>query len=611
MAQDILDPLEEYRNVYRDRFAKVAVETFDSLAAEAQVDEEVNRDTCRKAYVLMRQADSLQPAIHRWRIWRSFLWLVVIAAAICAFWLYDEASGGARLIIDGGRPRLVSWGEEQQFSDVAAKVIDYNMLSSIALCAVVALVLLIYIFARVNHSLRALRGQKDSLDRQAAALKEKAWAQMEPLNRLYDADILTRMMSATVPRLEFDPFFSEQRLDDLRRVYNWNDVFNEGRSVLCAQSGLINGNPFVLCHSKRMRWGSKTYYGHLTIYWTETVRDADGRYHTEERSQTLTASVTRPYPEFVHDIRLIYGNTAAPDLEFTRTHSGLASELGSGRFRRARRRLRRKARNLSSADYAMLSNEDFEVAFDTSDRNNNQQHALLFTPLAQQNLMKLMADSALGYGDDFDFYKMRMINTLVPQHLTGADIDFDPGRYRNFDLEKARKEFIAISAECFRSIYFALAPLLCIPMYQQIRPVEAIYGKSGPPRSAFWEHESLANFWGNDHFKHPHCVTDCILKTREVSSSDGRARLEVTAYGYSATQRLTYVSVLGDDGRFHDVPVYWDEYSDVKGIGAIDLQEDCSAGSFVSQGERMFHIGKVLSGGGYSLYRRHIASSCK
>ena len=44
--------------------------------------------------------------------------------------------------------------------------------------------------------------------------------------------------------------------------------------------------------------------------------------------------------------------------------------------------------------------------------------------------------------------------------------------------------------------YFALAPLLCVPMYQQIRPQSAIYGNDMPRRSSFWEHEALANFWG-------------------------------------------------------------------------------------------------------------------
>ena len=38
MMQDIYDPLTEYLNLFRDRFADVAHETFAQLAQEAQVD---------------------------------------------------------------------------------------------------------------------------------------------------------------------------------------------------------------------------------------------------------------------------------------------------------------------------------------------------------------------------------------------------------------------------------------------------------------------------------------------------------------------------------------------------------------------------------------------
>ncbi len=583
MAQDILDPLAEYQNVYRDRFAKVAAETFDAIAAESGIDENANRDLCRKAAAKSRQAASLQPGIARWRTWRFFLYLAVIAAVIYGIWLYDGAPVG-----DAG-------------------AMDYDILSGIALCAVAVALLLIYIFARVNPRLRALRSQKDSLLSEAAKFKEKAWAVMEPLNRLYDADLQTRMMSKAVPRLEFDPFFTEKRLDDLRRVYGWSDSFNDGRSVLGALSGQINGNPFVFCRTKSMRWGSKTYYGHKTIYWTETVRDSQGRCHTESRSETLTASVTKPIPVYTRDLRLIYGNCAAPDLVFSRTRSGLAGQENSRRFRRERRRLKRKARNLSGQNYAMMTNEEFEVAFDTSDRNDNQQHALLFTPLAQQNLMALMSDTEAGYGDDFDFYKRRMINTIFSEHLCAADVEMDEGRYRDYNFDKARKEFIRISAENFRSIYFALAPLLCIPMYQQIRSAETIYGEEAARRSTFWDHEALANYAGEERFRHPQCVTECILKTRQTRSGAGCSTVAVTAYGYTSAEHLSYVSVFGGDGRFHDVPVYWDEYSEVVGEGQMNIAEDNCAEKFTSQSARLTHIADVLSTGGYSLYRRHIA----
>lgn len=107
----------------------------------------------------------------------------------------------------------------------------------------------------------------------------------------------------------------------------------------------------------------------------------------------------------------------------------------------------------------------------------------------------MLKDRQVGYVDDFDFYKNKMINIIIPDHMQELNLDMNPAQYRHFDYEKAKKEFQEINAEYFKAIYFSLAPLLCVPMYQQIRPLEAIYGRGTLKRSSFWEDESLANFW--------------------------------------------------------------------------------------------------------------------
>ena len=48
MVEDIYDPLDEYINIFRDKFKKVSEETFEELAREAAIDVEANRETCRK-----------------------------------------------------------------------------------------------------------------------------------------------------------------------------------------------------------------------------------------------------------------------------------------------------------------------------------------------------------------------------------------------------------------------------------------------------------------------------------------------------------------------------------------------------------------------------------
>lgn len=574
MQKDIYDPLKEYVNVYRDKFKEVAEKTFAELAAEAQVDVGKNRETCRRIYSEEDSLSKVMTSIRWQKVWRVLLWLCVVVGFIVGFTMYD--------------------------------VLDYVDLLIVGFVIFGALGLL---FTDINPKIKEMKSERDKLTAKVDKLKKEAWQQMAPLNNLYDWDVLTRMMTKTVPRLEFDPYFTTQRLADLKATYGWSDSFNAGRSVVYSHSGLINGNPFVICRTRKMEMGTKTYYGEKTIHWTTEETDSDGKTRTVHHSETLVASVTAPYPEYFEKTRLIYGNTAAPDLIFYRKQSGLADSEGSLKFKMKRHSLRKKSRDLSNADFAMMTNEEFEVAFDTSNRNNNQQYALLFTPLAQESMMNLLKDDKVGFGDDFDFGKQRMINVIFSKHMQSLNLDMNPQQYKGFDYDKAEADFYAINSRYFRAIYFCFAPLLCVPMYQQIRPQEDIYGRNMQQHSSFWEHEALANFWGQGRFKHPSCVTDCILKTEQLQTIGDNSTIKVNAYGYRTEQHLEYVSKWGGDGNLHHVPVYWDEYLPVTGSGMIYLKEDNNfKDDSLTQRQRLGHIHSVLTENNLNIYRRHIAS---
>lgn len=575
MVQDIYEPLNEYVQIYRDRFKKIAEDTFDGLASEASIDIEANRRTCREIYKSEADLGGIRSKIKWWIFLCVVLWICVVGGIASIF------------LIDGITTMTITL--------IAAGVVG----------------VLLLLFLKVHPKIKQLKKDSGDLESIIAKLKEEAWGQMKPLNDLYDWDVLARMISKTVPRIEFDPYFTSQRLADLKATYGWDESFNRDRSVIYSHSGLINGNPFVLCRTRRMEMGTKTYHGYKTISWSSREIGGDGKYHTVRRTQTLHATYTAPYPEYLEDTRLIYANTAAPDLIFHRKQSDLAGREKSLAFKWKEWRLRRKSRKLEDNDYAMMTNEVFEVAFDTSDRNNNQQFALLFTPLAQENMLELLRDEEIGYGDDFDFIKKKMINTIVPDHLQELELDMNPSRYMHFDFDKARENFCTSNAEYFHAIYFSFAPLLCVPMYQQIRPQHDIYGHDMMRSSIFWEHEALANFWGQNKFQHSDCVTDCILKTESEQGEDS-STITVYAHGYRAEQRIEYVSVFGADGRFHSVPVDWDEYIPVTGQGTIQIKEDNDAeDASITQKQRIAHIHDVLRSSGLHMYRRHIASKVK
>ena len=574
MVEDIYDPLDEYVNTFAPRFRQVAKDTFAQLSKEARVDINANRQTCKQLYKAQGDLKSVKSKL----CWTIFLCVVMWGGAI-----------GGGIAIYNMYDNFESW--------------------EIVLIAIGIATALLLLFWKIQPLIKRLKSERNGLIEKTTKLEKEAWQQMAPLNRLYDWDILTRMMTQTVPKLEFDSYFTTQRLADLQEVYGWDGTFNQERSVIYSHSGLINGNPFVLCRTRKMEMGTKTYYGHKTIYWTTRERGSDGKMHTVRHSETLTASVTAPYPGYYEKTRLIYGNTAAPDLKFYRKQSGLANCEGSLSYRWQRRKLRKKSRDLTNNDFAMMTNEEFEVAFDTSNRNSNQQYALLFTPLAQTNMLKLLKDNSASYGDDFDFEKNCMINTILPDHIQSIDLDMNPHQYQNFDYDKAEKDFYDINAQYFRAIYFCFAPLLCVPMYQQIRSQENIYGRDMQRHSAFWEHEALANFWGQDHFKHPQCVTDCILKTKKEQTSGDSSSVTVYAYGYRVEQRISYITKWGGDGRTHKVPVYWDEYLPVTGKRRMDIAEDNHYDDAkANQHQRIAHVTEVLKDSGMDVYRRHIVS---
>lgn len=452
------------------------------------------------------------------------------------------------------------------------------------------------LFSRAGDRVRQL------LEKIAVA-KDAAWRQMDPLNRLYTWDIPTRLIESTVPRLAFDPFFTAKRLGDLRRFYDWSDEFNEGKSVVFAQTGVINGNPFVFGEYREQEWKQKTYYGQLEISWWEMERDADGRPRRVRRTQTLTASVQKPVPVYANRKLLIYGNDAAPNLNFSRAPSGLDDrDLFDGIREKWRlHKLKKFSQNLKDeSDFTLMSNHRFETWFHAKDRDNEVEFRLLFTALAQTQLMALMEDRKVGYGDDFFFAKRRKINYLTSRHLDGAPIDTSPERFRDWDYDRAHKTFTDFNNRYFKDLYFALAPLLAIPLYQQTRTHEEIWKDVIDADGAnFWEHESIANCYGDEKFRHPDCITDSILKTRVVRREDGVSDVAVTAFGFRGESRVDYVEVWGGDGNCHDVPVEWTEYLPVERTSEMRLSESPTpSGAFAA----------AFDGSQAALFRRSIRS---
>ncbi len=542
MIEDVYEPLARYRDEFRRKFATLVRKKFKELTARSGIDVKANRALVAEINRLRSEADSACDK----KSWYGCLMTVGFVGAGVAF---------AGAIVTNGTDRLIQ---------------------GLCILGIVAGgVLGMAMIPRFN----ALAERITNLESKIDAKKRIAWQQMEPLNRLYTWDITVKLIEATVPRLAFDPYFTADRLASLHRQYGWDDSFNDGKSILFAQSGVINGNPFVFGHYLDMAWGEETYEGTKEISWTEWEEDADGKKHRVRRYETLHAYVTKPIPVYREQKLLVYGNDAAPNLSFSRQPSGLTGTegefLSSIRKKWRLNRLKAYSRNLTDdSNFTLMSNHEFETWFHAKDRDNEVEFRLLFTPIAQTQMLNLMKDTTVGYGDDFTFIKQRKVNLLFSQNLTAATLDTDPSVFHNWDYADAAAGFIAFNERYFKDVYFALAPFLSIPLYQQMQTHENIWKDVlGCKASSFWEHEAVANYHGEDKFKHPDCITRSILKTRVVQRVNGESTVAVTAHGYRGVDRVDYKNAYGGDGELHKVAVHWTEYLPVQRTSNMHLSE--------------------------------------
>ena len=77
---------------------------------------------------------------------------------------------------------------------------------------------------------------------------------------------------------------------------------------------------------------------------------------------------------------------------------------------------------------------------------------------------------------------------------------------------------------------------------------------------SYKECEALANKVNPKHVVHPNTKTRAVLKSSFVNSKNGIDEVCISAYSYDIIPRVDLVLVHGGDGRWHNVPVPWDDY---------------------------------------------------
>lgn len=543
-SNHIYEPVNEYDKKYRDLHKKNVSDYFEDLVKTSNVNEEENKLTVKEINKTRKTIEIEEKQIRKTKNLRRFVVILIIigfiAGAIIGYNVYEGTY-------------MVNMG-----ADIV-----------IALLAIGAGVGFIFLIKKkINVTLKAAEQRHKDLSEHLQEEIKKAWAQMAPLNELFDWGMPAELCQKTVPFLSLDPYFDSKRFDILHNKFNLPNNDDQDTSIAYAQSGEIKGNPFVLGKMVNHWMGTHRYTGTLTIFWTETVSDSRGGSRTVTRTQVLTAYVTKPKPAYLGRSFLIYANEAAPDLSFSRLPNDadhLSEKEIDKKVAKGVKKINKKARKsvTKGGSFTAMGDEEFDVLFGALDRDHEVQFRLLYTPLAQRETLKIILDNKVGFGDDFEFIKKKMLNYILPEHLDKADIDTNPSKYETYDLEVTRKIFNNYNNSYFKSIYFSFAPLLAIPLYQQHKPKEYIYKDVYKSTLSSWEHEAIANSFDQRSLKHPASATFNMIKTRWLRSKEGADEVKVTAHGYEEFTEVDYIPVRGGDGRTHLVPVTWYRYEPV------------------------------------------------
>ena len=499
----IFDPLEEFVSKYKNAHNENTKQLFEELVKRSGVDIEKNRETVR---------------------------------------LYNECKENL-----GKLKRKLGWW----------KFLRVLMCISIVLIPLVIL--------KTTPKIKGIQTNIEEADKRAEELLAEAHSQMLPLNSLFtDRDALN-LIEKTIPLVSFAKHFTVEQETDMQLNYDFCEFGHTNeQSTLDVLAGNYNENPFLFENKVIHTMGRETYHGYKTITWTERYRDSNGKWCTRTHTETLHASVTKPKPFYNTQVVLNYCSQGGPELSFSRDASHLErkSERALERLvKRGERTLQKKNEKAikENSDFMSMSNSDFEVLFDALDRNNEVQFRTLFTPLAQTNMVSLIL-SKDTYGDDFHFIKRKRTNRIISNHSQGRPINLLPANYASYDFDMIKENFVSKNVDFFKAMYFDFAPLWAIPLYQE-RPVHSL--KPIPDYSRKYslkDCEVLANAIDREHVVHPNTKTPAILKSQFVGTADDIDETCITAYSYDIEKRVDVVSVLGGDGRCHNVPVEWDEY---------------------------------------------------
>lgn len=554
--EKLLEPLKYYKNEFAEKFLDELTKNFEDLLKKSNIDIEANRKSVKEYNDLIKNKNKNNKKLKFLDVCSYILFLILL---YLGFWDLNFILQLKRLLDSKG-----------DIQEIALKT---------ALLSIVIILVLVFNFKYLGKKKKGFREKNSDLEADMQLKREECYLQLYPFLKLLESNIANKITTNIIPNLNIDKNFKIERYAELVKKYGLAEKLKPRFSTKDIISGEILGNPFVIVKSLYNETIDKVYTGSRTVSWTEYYRE-DGETKSRTVSQTLTASIVRPKEFFHENINLIYGNEAAEHLKFTREPK-FVHELTPKKLQKHIKNKEKEIKKMSERavkegkTFLEMGNTEFDALFHALDRNNEVEFRVLFTPIAQKNMIDLLKDK--DFGDDFYFNKDERLNII--SNNKEWILNVNKYYYKDFSFDVVKEKYFEINKEFFKNFYKLFLPILSIPVYHQHKSQDYIYGNEFSYNYNPYSSEVMANFLGEDVFSHPDTTTSTILKTNTVKTKGDIDLVEVVGNSYKEVSRVEYIPVRADNGRVYDVPVHWVEYVPLTAynkmeIKKLDVKED-------------------------------------
>lgn len=561
-VEKFYDILDHYKNVLEKKHYENTIKYFDDLVEKEKIDVAQNKITVDKINNLTSSIKQNTKILKNNKIGRGFnFFFMILSFFISAIFLTDviyKATEKGNLI----------------------RAVDLKISSVIfSLLFLLGIGFVIIYFLVIRRIIKKYVDILYNLENEKKKNIDKGYDELKKLNSGYDRKISEKLVMGVFPQLKFDDDFKSCEYEAYKKHFNYN-YKKPNTSIIDLKSGKLLGKPVLFFTEKQMKMGTAKYTGHLTISW-QVLRTVNGQVYYDTKTQVLTATVEKPKPFYYEYERLTFLTDSVPKLSFDREVSGvnqLSDKQLDKKIKKDSKLLDKleKKEVSTGGDFTKMENDEFESIFGAINRDDEVGFRQLFTPLAQKEILKLLKDKEVGYGDIYDISKRKKVVNVYAFFDEHFDYQSSIKRYKDYSLDSAKEKFISYNYYFFKRIYFRLALIMAIPEFQnkdiselpEICDIDYLF----PPE----QEEEIANLlWEKDRtkFDNPKTATEAIIKTKLISSGDDWQIVNVKSNTFETINRTEYVPVYGGDGTTHMVPVIWVEYIPIENDSEIIIKK--------------------------------------